>query len=172
MDPNVIEKFLQYTEKTDTCWYWCGRLSTSDKPVPFFQHDKKKYNAKVLSLQIAGKPSPTSKHTMFSYCNNNLCVNPEHLYWTNQDRFWTKVDKSGECWIWTGGLHSWGYGKFSVRIDGKEVTLGAHTYAYELEHGPIPEGMIVCHSCDNPPCIRASHLFLGTQADNIICLSF
>lgn len=66
------------------------------------------------------------------------------------------------CYLWLGRLNEWGYGVF--RIDGKTVL--AHRASWEEERGEIPEGMKVCHSCDNPPCINPSHLWLGTDYDN------
>jgi DNA-binding transcriptional regulator YiaG len=77
------------------------------------------------------------------------------------ERFWSKVDKSGECWIWTA-FRSKGYGMFQL----KGKAEGAHRIAYTLAYGPIPEGMFVCHACDNPPCVRPDHLWLGTIQDN------
>ena len=65
----------------------------------------------------------------------------------NSSRFWAKVDKSDECWEWTGIRGQNGYGHFRV---GKEM-VGAHRFAWTLENGPIPEGMSVLHRCDNPP---------------------
>lgn len=81
----------------------------------------------------------------------------------HKERFWKYVDKKkGDCWEWTGVLTTSGYGKFE--IDGK--TLVASRVVYEWECGIIPEGMFVCHTCDNPKCVRPEHLWVGTAKDN------
>lgn len=74
-----------------------------------------------------------------------------------------KVGKPDECWEWQGRLNTSGYGQMSIR--GK-LKL-AHRLAYEVSKGPIPDGLVVRHSCDNPRCCNPAHLSIGTQADNV-----
>lgn len=76
--------------------------------------------------------------------------------------FWEHVDKSGECWIWTGSKHSAGYG--STSVNAKRVY--AHRYAYEVLVGPIPEGLVIDHLCRNRLCVRPDHLEPVTLAEN------
>ena len=85
---------------------------------------------------------------------------------TPVDLFWQKVDKSagpGKCWEWTAARTSWNYGHFRSNKLGEFM---AHRLAWELANGSIPAGMIVMHSCDNPPCCNPDHLRLGTWQDN------
>jgi hypothetical protein len=82
-------------------------------------------------------------------------------------RFWSYVDRGDpeDCWPWLRNAHGgqMGYGRFKSR----GVNRAAHRVAWELTNGPIPEGIFVCHHCDNPPCCNPAHLFLGTQAENL-----
>jgi hypothetical protein len=98
---------------------------------------------------------------------------------SDEDRFWAQVDKSDDCWEWTGGRSQYGYGRFCYNA----TYAQAHRYAWQVACGPIPDGMMILHTCDNRVCVRnddegwyeingvlhprRGHLWLGTLDDNM-----
>jgi len=81
------------------------------------------------------------------------------------ERFWLFVEKrKSGCWEWDGYIEksSVGYARFKF----KGRRLGAHHWSYEFAYGPVPKGFWVLHHCDNPKCVRPSHLYVGTRDDN------
>jgi hypothetical protein len=98
------------------------------------------------------------------------------------ERFWAQVDKNGPvpahrpelgpCWVWTGSRNELGYGRIGVKRERGDAPAwrleSAHRVSWELEHGEHPGGRLVRHECDNPPCVRPSHLVLGSDRDNAL----
>lgn len=94
---------------------------------------------------------------------------------SSDDRFSEKVNKNGEfcerlgsnCWEWMGAKDKKGYGRFNAEVNGRNLSL-AHHFSWILVNGDIPIGFQILYHCDNPSCVNPSHLFLGTNSDNVI----
>lgn len=83
---------------------------------------------------------------------------------TEQDRFVSKFTVGDNCWEWQDSKCDFGYGFFGI----KGKIFRAHRVSFLIFRGEIPNGLCVLHKCDNPKCVRPSHLFLGTRSDNVM----
>jgi hypothetical protein len=83
---------------------------------------------------------------------------------TASERFWSKVDKTADCWNWMAATYSNGYGHFGLSAERGAI---AHRYAWEELVGPIPEGLLLDHECHNRRCVNPGHLRHATQKQNL-----
>lgn len=110
---------------------------------------------RVLTYQLAGH----------SYLDGGNGITHNCAMRDAAERFWEKVNKTETCWLWTANKNNMGYGLF--RPGGLASKRLAHRISYEMENGPIPEGMCALHRCDTPACVNPAHIFLGTKKDNV-----
>lgn len=103
-----------------------------------------------------------STHYSRWFRNGNQTLRRD-LTLTLEQRFWAKVQKRDQCWLWTGAASRQGYGQLLFKRKNEK----AHRLSWQLHNGAIPEGVWVLHKCDVKKCVRPDHLFLGTRLDNV-----
>lgn len=126
-------------------------------------------NHKICKIEGCGKHSKhlgmcLAHYKRFNRYGDPLSGGPSHFK-NPDDAFNARIKKNTNngCIEWTGSSDQKGYGQ--LRIDGKLIK--AHRFAWSRVNGPIPEGMLVLHSCDNPKCVNVDHLRVGTHKDNM-----
>lgn len=165
------ERFWKKVDKKsgEECWEWQGRLDRNGIGQTYIGAMRVK--AHKQAFIFASKSEVPERLYVLQTCKNRLCCNPAHLFLsetrrntgdkTQEERFWDKVDKSGECWLWQAKQKTYGY------FDYNRKTTLAHRVSYMMAYGEIPAGLFVCHHCDTPLCVRPDHLFVGTHQDNM-----
>ncbi len=154
----VLKNRNSYCSKQ--CYYSVDRKTFAWKRQPLLER-----NCEFCAKPFAVRPSRIRTSTQGRFCS--LKCHRESTVRPLEDRFWESVDKSGECWLWIKATDRDGYGVTSTK---NKKQVRAHRVSWEIHFGPIPDGLCVLHNCpggDNPTCVRPSHLWLGTNDQNM-----
>lgn len=179
---DYVARFWSRVKKTDECWIWIGTVGRSGSGYYGYKVDgksKREYPHRYSYELSTGQPLPKRKKVL-QVCGNKACVRPDHLLLENDlddpryeeylatrkwrtpgdpvARFWSKVKKTEQCWMWAGAIQKSGTGSFGYYVEGKLTHLLAHRYSYELHFRKLKYQERLFHKCGNKACVRPDHL--------------
>jgi hypothetical protein len=169
------ERFWSKVDKGPDCWLWTASTFRSGRGE--FRVGSRTRQAHLVAWELIYGSPPAG--LLRGRCGNLRCVRPDHQMVTRQQRgmprslatppevrFWSKVDKGPDCWLWTGSIDHLGFSEFRLMMPGgAHRMLRAYRYAWKLAHGEVPAGVDVVHRCRTRQCVRPEHLALRVRAE-------